>query len=140
MEVSSNVYPLPGFYRYTPWLNRYRGLTIGYLILLRPEIYKDLENEKPDPRNLAILVHEQTHVNRTQELGLVKFGLGYLFSKKFRFREELLAYKAGFEILKKNDVSVDINSLAKVLSSWVYFWPVKYDFAREKLLEAWEIS
>lgn len=71
-------------------------------------------------------------------MGLVKFGIGYLMSGRFRFNEELIATKASMPYMKKNKVDPIIGKRAKILSSWFYLWSVPFEFAKEKLEQAWK--
>lgn len=105
---------------------------------MQPDIYQDLKSNNPNPESIGVLIHEQTHVKRNQELGVLKFGVKYIFSPKFRFNEELIATKAQFRFYKQNKIKPDIKKRAKALSGWVYFWPVSYDYAFKELKRVWE--
>ena len=50
-------------------------------------------------------------------MGLLRFGLWYLFSPKFRFQEELEANKVQMHYLKEHDLNHNVQRRAYVLSS-----------------------
>ena len=114
------------------------GRTILETIYIKRAIFDDLQTQNPKPESLAVFRHEQTHVDRIRKTGKLKFSFLYLFSRKFRFNEELEANKQAFTILKKNKTKVGLERKAKVLSSWKYLWPVSYQFARRELGKAWD--
>lgn len=111
-----NVKPEPFWMKFLYPAN---GRVIFKTIYLKREIFEDLQTEKPKPESLAVLVHEQTHADRTREIGLISFGLKYILSGKFRFSEELEANKNAFKILKQNKINVDLDRKAKILSGWI---------------------
>lgn len=55
--------------------------------------YDNLISKKPHPEYLALLEHEKYHFKRQEKIGILKFGVRYLFNSKFRFDEEISAYK-----------------------------------------------
>ncbi|GEM_PF-3162454 len=138
MTLSANVKSQPMIFRFLPFLSRYQGITIGENIYLRQDIYDDLHSSHPDPKNISILIHEQTHVQRIQQIGVLQFGLKYLCLPHFRFNEELISNKASFTYLKKHKIPVDLVRKAKILSSWIYLCPVPYEFAKSQVDKAWK--
>ncbi len=84
-----------------PWVSKYAALvlTTNLGIFVSPEIYQSLQKENPNPRDIAVLEHEKKHLKRQNEIGFLKVLFGYLFSRKFRLNEELLAIKEGNESL-----------------------------------------
>lgn len=106
-------------------------------IYLPKRVYNNLNSNNPDPKNLAVLIHEQTHIKRQKEIGCLKWGIKYLFLPRFRFEEELLAIKAQMSYLKKHKKEFDIEKSAKYLSGWLYLWPVSYKFAKKELEKVW---
>lgn len=128
----------PKYQKYIPWLRRHLGSTFNKTIYLREDIYQDLKSKHPSPESRAVLAHEMVHCQRSRKMNLLEFGLKYIFSGKFRFNEELEANKAAFKILKKEGVKVDLKRRAKILSSWLYLWPVSYNYALTQIKEAWE--
>ena len=107
-------------------------------ILVPRHIYDDLNSPAPSPYSLALIVHEQTHLDRQANYGWIKWMVSYSVSSKFRFGEELEAIKAQMEFLKRNGLSFPIEATAELLSSWLYLKPVSYETAVEELKLAWE--
>lgn len=93
---------------------------------------------KPNPLYIAALIHEQTHIERQKKLGLLKWGLKYVFFPKFRFNEELEAIKAQMVYLKKHKKEFNFEKRARFLSGWLYYWPVSYRVAKKELERVWK--
>ena len=127
----------PKIWEFIPWLSSYTAQAIYPNIFVSKEVYEDLSRSKPNHKFVAVLEHEKKHIERQKELGFIKFGVGYLFSPKFRFQEELLAIKEGMKYLKKNKLTFDTERSAKYLSSWLYLWMVSYDEAKKELDRIW---
>ena len=127
----------PKIWEFIPWLSSYTAQAIYPNIFVSKEVYEDLSRSKPNHKFVAVLEHEKKHIERQKELGFIKFGVGYLFSPKFRFQEELLAIKEGMKYLKKNKLTFDTERSAKYLSSWLYLWMVPYDEAKKELDRIW---
>jgi hypothetical protein len=94
-------------------------------IYLPKKVFDNLKSKNPDPKYIDVLVHEQKHLKRQKEIGLLKWGIKYVFSPKFRLSEEILAIKA--------QKKIDVKKSAKDLSSWIYLWMVSYKTAKKKL-------
>lgn len=77
----------------------------------------------------SILEHEATHLDRARKLGVLKWYVSYLFSAKFRLKEEAIAYRIKKKFLESNGLSFDIEVHAKILSSNIYGKIVKYEEA-----------
>lgn len=137
MTLPKNVKSEPYWFRYLPRAN---GRTILSTVYIKKEIFDDLHTKYPKPQSVAVLAHEQTHLDRISEKGKLTYSLMYILSGQFRFNEELEANKQAFKILKKNKVKIDIDRKAEVLSSWRYIWPVSYQFAKKELERAWELA
>ena len=125
------------FFKYLPWLERSEGITLLTKIYLRPDIYDNLSSAEPTSYNIAVMMHEETHIKSIRREGWLKFGILYLFSGAYRFNEELLANKAAFKYLKKHGSNVDLERKACILSSWLYLWPVSYAVALKQVEKAW---
>ena len=136
--VLAHVKPQPYVFKLLPFFSKHNGTTIFQTIYLKKEIYDNLRESNPNPRNIAILEHEEFHLKRFKEIGNVEFAVKYLMSGRFRFNEELEANKKAFKILKKSNLSLDLTKKAKALSGWVYLWSVSYDFAIKSLEKAWQ--
>jgi len=101
-------------------------------------IYYDLKSKNPDPKNVAILIHEQTHIKRQRKTGWLAWGLKYCLSRKFRFEEELAAIKESMKYLKKNKLDFETEKSAKHLSSFLYLWCIDFNEAKRRLDKAWK--
>lgn len=138
MKLDPFIKPKSGFWQYIPWLSTFTANAIYPNIYLPQQVYDDLLKENPEPKNVSVLIHEQTHLKRQKEMGWLIFGLKYLFFPKFRFNEELIAIKESMKYLKKKNITCDTERRARFLSSWIYLWPVSYEYAKEELDKAWE--
>lgn len=121
-----------------PVLGKATAQSIGPFIFLPSVIYKDLKSSNPNPKHIALIIHEETHRVRQKEVGFVKFGIQYLFNPKFRFAEELRAVKEAMKYLKTNNVPFDFENKAKFMSSFVYLWPVSKHYAEGELKKVWD--
>lgn len=137
MKLPSNVRIKPRFLEFLPWLSSYTAQAIYPNIYFSEEVYKKLRSPNSDLKYVAVLLHEQTHIERQREMGFLKWGIKYVFSPKFRFNEELEAIKVQISYLKKHKRKFDIDKRARYLSGWLYFWPVSYKTAKKELEEAW---
>lgn len=137
MKLSNNIKIKSGLWNITPLLSTYTCNAIYPNIYVPKEIYKNLSSKNPKPEYIAILKHEDTHIQRQKSQGWILWGLKYAFSSKFRFEEELIAIKAGMKYLKKHKLTFDTDRRAKFLSSYVYLWCVSYKEAKTKLDQAW---
>lgn len=106
-------------------------------IYLPINVYNDLKSENPNPYNLAILIHEQTHIKRYEEVGVVKWVIKYVLDPKFRIDEELIAHGEGMRFIKSKNLIWNFEKTAKNLSSWLYLWPISYKEALARLKKIW---
>lgn len=120
-----------------PWISSYTAQAIYPNIYVSEEVYEDLTRIRSKAGYVAVLEHEKKHIERQKELGVFKFGIKYLFSPKFRFKEEILAIKASMKYLKKKGLDFEVEKRAKWLSSWLYLWMTSYDDAKKALQKAW---
>lgn len=138
MKLPKYVREKPDFFRFTPILREYTANSIYPWIFLPTDIYKNLKSSQPDLHHIAILIHEQEHHKRQKKMGWFVFGVKYLFSPKFRFTEELIAVKKAMGFLKKNNIPFNFNRTAKVLSIYLYLWPVSKHYAEKELRKIWD--
>lgn len=124
----------PSFWRFIPWLSSYTAQAFFSKIYVSEELFNNLKK----PRSIATLEHERKHIERQKELGLINFGVRYVFFPKFRLHEELLAIEKSMKYLKRRGLDFDIERAAGFLSSWLYFWMTSYDKVKRKLEKAWE--
>lgn len=116
-----------------PLIGKLTAQSLGPIIFIPDPIYRDLKTDQPNPKHIALLIHEETHRRRQKEIGILKFAYQYLFNSKFRFQEELSAVKEAMKYLKKNQIAFDFNKNAKFFSSYVYLWPVSKEYAKIEL-------
>ncbi len=133
MKLPPNIKPYPFFWKKIKFLNRIGGDAIYPFIFLRNDIFNDLKSSSPNPLSIALLEHELLHLKRQKEQGPLVFSLKYIFSSRYRIKEELLAYKRQAEILKKYNKEFDKKVIAKNLSSWMYLWAISYNEALKLL-------
>ena len=146
IKMQSNILvkpPLPKFLKRISILDALFTQTaqgIYPYILVPQHIYDDLNSAAPNPYFLALIVHEQTHLDRQSKYGWVKWMVSYAVSSKFRFAEELVAIKAQMGFLKSNGLNFPIEATAKLLSGWLYLKPVSYETALNELQRAWQAA
>lgn len=138
MKIQSYIKPKPDLFKYIPWLSSNVANTLYPFIFLPKEIYNNLVSHLPNQKYIALLVHEQFHYRRQQEMGAVVFGIKYLFSSKFRFSEELDAVKAAVNYLKQQNITVDIESFNLDNPEYLFLWPISKHYEPEKLKELYE--
>lgn len=120
-----------------PLLGESTANSIGPLIFIPQAIYKDLKSQNPNPKHVALFIHEETHSKRQKAMGFIKFGIQYIFNSRFRFEEELIAVKEAIRYLKKNKIQFEFDKNAKFMSSFVYLWPVSKNYAEKELRKVW---
>ncbi len=136
MKLTPNIKVKKGIFA-LGWIGRHTAQAIYPNIYLPKTIYENLRKPNPDIKFVAILAHEECHIERQKKMGLLKWGIKSFFSPKFRFNEEIEAIKPQMEIYKKHKMKFDIEKNAKYLSSWLYFWPVSYKTAKMELMKIW---
>lgn len=137
MKLSSNVKPKNFVWSMLPF-SRYTAQAIYPNIYITKEVYENLKSNKPNPRYIAALKHEQTHIEHQKKMGWIKWRLSYVLLPKFRFNEELEAIKSSMRYLKERKNNFDTKRNAKFLSSWLYLWCVSYKKAKYELDKAWQ--
>ncbi len=76
-----------------------------------------------DPKRYPeVIAHESVHLQRQKAVGRTRWLLKYIFSRKFRFNEEVLAIRAQLTALSPAYRPQVIESYADQLSSWHYLW------------------
>ena len=127
----------PVFWKYLPYFCKVRGLLFINRIYLRADVFDDVYSSSPDPYSISILIHEQTHYQRMKEIGMLRFGIKYIFSAKGRFEEELAAITEQMRYLKEHGKNYNIERTARALSSWYYLWCSDYKVAYKELENRW---
>jgi hypothetical protein len=67
----------------------------------------------------------------------MRWMLRYTISGEFRFEEELAALLPQFAHIKHKGLDFNMEHRARVLSGWLYFWPVSYEEALKRLNQLW---
>lgn len=132
-KVPDNIRPKIGLWKIFPYLANKTAHGVYPYVYLPVKIYDDILSTKPNPWNVALLIHEEEHLRRQIDVGPILWLIKYLVSPKFRFTEELAADKPQIQYLKKMNLEFDIDKRARLLSGWLYLWPVSYKIAREEL-------
>ena len=145
--IESNIYPKPEFLKKFPLkklpiADERVSFAFYPNIYLAPEVYENLFSENPTDYTLAILKHEQTHIQRQKAKGRLRWLFRYILSSNFRFSEELEAVKVEFGFMKKKGWEYDIEKLAKDYSGETYTLPfskaTSFNFVKNKLKKAWD--
>ena len=116
-----------------PLFSTYTAHAIYPNIYLPRDIYNNLASKSPAPRNVATLIHEQTHIDRQKKMGRFRWGIKYCFVPSFRLNEELVAIGASMKYMKQKGEKWDTARSAQHLSSYLYLWCVRYEDAKKKL-------
>ncbi len=133
MKLDKNVKAKVGLWKLIPFLANKTAHGIYPNVYLPEHIFNDLKLDNPNPYDVALLLHEQEHIKRQKEQGVIIWLLKYIFISKFRFEEELKADIPKTKYLKLKNLKFDVEKRAKQLSGWIYLWPVSYKEAKEKL-------
>lgn len=128
----------PNSWQYIPFLLADIASTIYPNIYLPQEIYDDVQSDHPSPDNLAIVVHEMTHLERQKGTSPLWWNVRYIVSKKFRLREELFAIANEMQYRAENNLDYDIDRKARHFSSSVYGWVATHDDAQVFLGRLWQ--
>lgn len=96
-------------------------------------VYASLRSANPEPKYIAVLLHEQEHLHRMKQHGVLVWNLRYIFIRRFRFNEELAAVKPQKDYLQQQGQAYDDEAKAKMLSGWLYLWSTSYNKALERL-------
>lgn len=111
-------------------------------IFLGKDLYEDYMTDSPTYSTKAIIAHELVHTRHQLAMGLWKFELLYLFTKKFCLNEELEATKEEMKVYKSHNATFDTERRARSLSTfWIYrlcHRRIKYDDAKKLLDALWQ--
>lgn len=135
MTLPRYIKQAPKWWKYFPYLKILKGCLFFKWIYLRNDIYSNLQSDIPDDRNYSVLLHEMKHLERMKFLGMFRFGFQYIFSRKHRLEEELLAIREQIIYLKSKNLEYDIDWSARTLAGWPYLWCTSYENAKKRLEE-----
>lgn len=85
----------------------------------------------------SIIIHETVHIHRQKKAGTALYFLKYIFSRKFRLNEELVAIREQMTFLKKHGQKYDFDRKAGQLASAEYLWVTSFKKARLMLEGLW---
>jgi hypothetical protein len=137
MKLAKNIRVKKFPWTVLPIISTYTAHAIYPNIYVPRHIYDDLKSKNPEPRNVATLIHEQTHIDRQKKDGWFIWGLKYCLVASFRLDEELQAIKASMKYMKQKKQTWDTARTAKFLSSYLYLWCVSYEKAKYLLDDTW---
>lgn len=109
-------------------------------IYLSRKVYSQVFTDKPDTYAMAVVIHEQEHLNRMKSYGVAKWYIRYLWSGSFRLEEELAATKPQFSYIKAQGLTFNLERKAHLLSGWLYLWAGKYQVILDRLTAIWKTS
>lgn len=121
-----------------PWIGRGTCQAVYPNIYLSRKVYDSIISDSPDPYAVSVVLHEQEHLARMKQYGVLKWGLRYLVSPRFRFEEEVAATRPQFAHIKSLGLMLNIERKAKNLSGWLYLWPTSYPNAMKRLKKLWQ--
>lgn len=118
-----------------PWLNRLlKGSWFGFMGI----VGKGPSGDEPD---VALEAHEEIHIAREDALGggirralgamparvwgCIRWGIRYLFSRRFRLDEEVAAFKVEMQLVPTGTWPEEAASFAKDLASSAYLWAAR---------------
>lgn len=109
-------------------------------ILIKNTLYvrKKYKSVVSTDKFTILITHEKVHFEQ-QKCGWLKWTFKYIFSSKFRYSQELEAYKSEIKMAitlnKKYKNSIYLDGIAKAMSSRVYFWMCTYEQAKKDLVK-----
>ncbi len=124
-------------WEFIPFIPRDTAQAIYPYIYLPPKTYKELLDGKGTPRLQAVLVHEQTHLDRQEVTGPLLWVVRYLLDKRFRYEEELIAIREQMAVLAAANEELDISAFAQKLSGYIYLRMISYEQATQDLETMW---
>jgi hypothetical protein len=137
-SLPSNIKRKPWLIDQLPWVGRGTSTALYPNVWLSAQTYDDLVGAYPDPYNVALLLHEQEHITRMKQMRPIRWVLRYMTSNRFRFEEELAALHPQFAYIKHEGLDFNMEHRARVLSGWLYFWPVGNEEALRRLNQLWD--
>jgi len=112
----------------------YNSAQVIYPHIIIPQSLKQ-KLEDLDPESISIFEHEKFHLMRMKKLGVCQWYFKYIFSPKFRLKEEVLAYKKQFEVLRNYNIDFNEDKYSKILSSWTYLKMIDEQEAKRLLFD-----
>ena len=107
-------------------------------VYLSRKVYKSVYSKDPDPYRISTLLHEEEHIRRIEQKGVLKWYFLYMVDRHFRFEEELQATVVQLAYIKDLGLTIDLEKRAHALSGILYLWQISYKKALEKLTDSWD--
>lgn len=106
MKLNNNIKPKIGLWKLISFIANKTAHGIYPNVYLPENIFNDLKSKNPNPYNIALLLHEQEHIKRQKQTGVIIWLLKYIFIPKFRFNEELQADISKVKYLKSKKFKI----------------------------------
>jgi len=120
-----------------PWIGRGTGTAVYPNVYVPHSIYDDLHSPSPNPYSVGLVLHEQEHLLRARQHGVVRWYLRNL-GARFRFDEEVAAMVPQLAYLKSHGKTYNLERKARMLSGWLYLWSTNYRTAVSVLQDTWD--
>ena len=104
MKLSSNIRMKSKLWDLVPWISNKTAQAVYPNIYLPKFVYENLQLDNPDVWHIALLIHENEHLKRQKRVGILKWGLKYIFIPRFRYEEEIAT-----------EIYLDLNILKKMV-------------------------
>lgn len=138
MQLAKHIKQKPRYFKFIPGLNTNVANTIYPFIFLPKEVYQGLLSDSVDPRYAALLVHEEHHYKKQKEMGLLVFGIKYLFSEHFRDNEEIAAVKEALKYLKNRNQPLIFADDSLTNPHNLFLYPVSKRHSLETIKVWWD--
>lgn len=135
MSVSRHpIHPYYSWFAYIPFISKTGFNTLfTSTIYLNKDLYIDSQKKTITPFTMALIKHQEVHADGASILKAVRF----IFSPKFRLREEAAAYKAQFRHQKKYNIPCDLKKIANQFATVRYLWVMNIDDAQNFIQKIW---
>ena len=137
MEQEVIIKPMPRYWKYMPTIGADLAMSRYPYIYLPEHLYQRWMKRQMSVQDEGVLIHENVHIHRQKKAGIWTYEVMYLFSRKFRLHEELVAIREQMKFLKGHGQSYDFNRKARQFASFEYFWVTSYDEGRIMLEGLW---
>lgn len=103
----------------------------GVIFAYAPNIYAPGGNVAP-----ALVVHEEVHIARQQKIGVDAWWGFYISDERFRYEEELLAHRAEYQyMIRENSSSQSRRSALRIVAKKLIAPLYGYKVSMEKAME-----
>jgi hypothetical protein len=137
MEKEVIIKPIPRWWKHLPFIGTDLAFARYPYIYLPEHIHSRFARGELTFHDESIIVHETVHIHRQRKLGILVYFIKYLFSRKFRLLEELVAIREQMAFLKKHGQKYDFERKARQFASFEYFWVTSLEEGRIMLEGLW---